>query len=276
MLPWARCVVACHLRGWRMISPQWHQWDVFSIWQRNRDRRWYTGIFRPDDSAVNGFLRLRTLLSLPHISEPDWPALELPESSNDAIVVFSGLGRYFTDLLNHREVVRRALRAIAVETRTPLKRNTIAVHVRLGDFAPADASDPDQSNRRTELDWYIGRINDLRALAGEVWPVEVYSDGSDQELGPVLSLAETRRTDDGVMGSILSMAGASALIASGSTFSMWAAYLGGMPVIWPANQMRQPMHPQEPAREIEWSSESEVTETFINAARDHEPSPIFD
>jgi hypothetical protein len=56
------------------------------------------------------------------------------------------------------------------------------------------------------------------------------------------------------------------LIASGSTFSMWASYLGRMPVIWYKGQLRQRLYYESPASEIEIALAEIPSGSFLEAA----------
>jgi len=62
--------------------------------------------------------------------------------------------------------------------------------------------------------------------------VTVFSDGTDEQLAPVLSLPGVRRAAPAVVD-LIRMSRARVLVTTGtSSFSAWAAYLGGMPTPW--------------------------------------------
>ena len=53
------------------------------------------------------------------------------------------------------------------------------------------------------------------------------------------------------MADLLALSRSELLIASGSTFSMWASYLGRMPVIWYPGRLKQKLYFDNEALEVE-------------------------
>src|SRR5205085_696868 len=93
---------------------------------------------------------------------------------------------------------------------------------------------------------------ELRSAMGSTVPVWVFSDASDDEIRPLLAITGVRRVFFGsAIADLLAMSTAKVLVASGSTFSMWAAFLGRMPVIWPPHNRRQKLHGSNWEFEIE-------------------------
>jgi hypothetical protein len=152
-------------------------------------------------------------------------------------------------------------------------RRSLSVHVRLGDFIlPNTAHDLDigksgQVCYRIPIDWYVSVVRTLRrGISGDL-PVHLFSDGTDRELGPLLALPGCRRVAFGSsIADLLALSRASLLIASGSTFSMWASYLGRMPVIWYKGQLRQRLYYESPASEIEIALAEIPSGSFLEAA----------
>lgn len=269
LFPWARCLVACRLRGWKMIAPQWWQFDVFALWQRNRRSRCYFGMLNQPKGAIRGFGRLFRLALLPHIEEPTWPRLQVPESGGSKIVDFDGIGNYFAELVHYREYVRAELLAMVGQLHLGCTdidfKNSIMVNVRLGDFtAPVVDCPPGPGsyNHRTAIDWYIGAIQELRSSFGPEWPAYIVSDGTEGELRALLRLENTHRLKVENLAGLLTLSRAHVLVASGSTYSMWASFLGHMPVLWPPGQRRQSLYPGCPVAEPEWSPGDRLSTGF--------------
>ena len=67
------------------------------------------------------------------------------------------------------------------------------VHVRLGDFSPTNKSalEKGQNNTRIRIEWYVAMVNKVRQAAGWRVPVNVFSDGTDEELQKLLSMLYT-------------------------------------------------------------------------------------
>ena len=83
------------------------------------------------------------------------------------------------------------------------------------------------------LQWYVNIVKNVRKELGSDILVNVFSDGTDEDLAEILKLPNVRRCFYGsAIADMLALSESPLLIGSGSTFSMWASYLGRMPVIW--------------------------------------------
>ena len=81
----------------------------------------------------------------------------------------------------------------------------------------------------------------MRAAAGFEAHALIVSDAHTSELAPLLQEPRTHLVRTGApLGDLLALAGARVLLASGSSFSAWAAFLGGMPAV------------TEPAHSLAW------------------------
>lgn len=276
LFPWARSLVACRLKGWKMIAPQWWQYDVFAVWERNRRHRCYFGMLHQPKDAIRGFGRLFRLALLPHVQEPVWPDLAVPEMGGSKIVDFSGMGTYFAELLRYRDFVRAELLTMVRQAhlgRTDIDfRSSITVNVRLGDFTapPVNcSSSPASYNQRTAIDWYSAAVQEIRGTFGAEWPAYIVSDGTDEELRALLNLENTHRLKVENLAGLLTLSRANVLVASGSTYSMWASFLGHMPVLWPPGQRRQSLYPECSDAEPEWAPGTRLSAGFVEAVVRH-------
>lgn len=258
-----------------MIAPQWWQCDVFALWQRNRRHRCYFGMLNQPDDAIRGFERLFRLAMLPHVQEPAWPGLQVAQTAGSKIVDFHGIENYFEELIPYHDYVRTELLAMVRQSHLGCTdidfKNSIMVNVRLGDFtAPAinGPSGPASYNQRTAIEWYVGAVQELRSSFGE-WAAYIVSDGTDDELRPLLRLENTHRLKVENLGGLLTLSRAHVLVASGSTYSMWASFLGRMPVLWPPGQRRQSLYAECPAAEPEWSPGVRLEADFLEAVTLH-------
>lgn len=252
-----------------MIAPQWWQYDVFALWQRNRRSRCYFGMLNQPKDAIRGFERLFRLALLPHVEEPAWPGLQVSETGGSKIVDFYGIGNYFENLVHHRDYVRAELLAMVRQShlgRTDVDfKNSIMVNVRLGDFTAPAVNCPGSYNQRTAIEWYTGAVQELRGTFGTDWPVYIVSDGTDDELRALLRLENTHRLKVENLAGLLTLSRAHVLVASGSTYSMWASFLGHMPVLWPPGQRRQRLYPGHSEAEPEWSPGVRFSTGFVEA-----------
>jgi hypothetical protein len=134
------------------------------------------------------------------------------------------------------------------------------------------------TNTRIGLDWYLSVIKSLRSHFGQL-PVDVFSDGSDEELRPLTSLSGvTRRTFGSSIGDILALSSSAILVASGSTFSMWASYLGRQPVVWYPGRRFQKLLFDTPEAEVESLGEFPIA--FLDHCRksllSKEPASLYE
>jgi hypothetical protein len=120
---------------------------------------------------------------------------------------------------------------------------------------------------RLPMDWYVDRLRVLRAAIGRDVPVIVYSDGDDAALAPVLSERGVIRSPrQASVTDLLAMSNASALIASGSGFSLWGAFLGNVPRISFRGQSIVPIH-ADPTHEVETMAGEALPDTFTSIVR---------
>jgi hypothetical protein len=263
LFPWARCVVASERHELQRITSTWPQLCHRQWIRRDLDKRTYAGLI-DERSAIHGGRKLRLLATQQRIEEQVF--LSAPERFQDGIVWFSGIDRYFAPILNNHRAVRKSLMDATrpkhkVNLSSAPKRE-LFVHVRYGDAV--DANTPEgralkiHYHLRQPMSWFVHMVGEVRRHVGEV-PVRVFSDAKNDELRPLLTLPNvTRLTYGSSIADLLALSSANVLVASGSTFSMWASYLGRMPVIWPLSQKRQNLHGSA------WEYEVEL---------DHEPLP---
>lgn len=248
LFPWARATVAVAKGECRLIEPTWPQIKIGPFLRRERDGRSYSNLFRKNCRAIKGLKRLSLLLIARRKNEK-----YIDELEDGEIVLFDGMDGYFSSILEDYDTVLHELCSIA--SKESLKglsfdfKNSISVHVRLGDFssqATQQEISRGKTNVRIPLEWYREMIMGIREVRGQDIKILIFSDGEDKELAPLLELAGSHRVSFGsALGDMLALSKSEILVASGSTFSMWASYLGRMPVFWHPGQRRQRLYSQE-------------------------------
>jgi len=238
LFTWARCLVVAHKYGLRRISPTWPQLSPVRWLRREPDKRTYHDLFKVSPDEISGPMRLRLLATRPWVSESQLSKEITPGS----IIVFRKHEGFLAPAVPYWDIVRpELLRIVRPEHKRSLETGfapEIAIHVRLGDFVHAD---PSRGNTRIDLEWYIGILRQLREHLGPL-SVALFSDGTDEELAPLLNLAGVSRVTFGSsIADIIGLSCARIFIASGSTFSMWASYLGQMPTIWFPKRLHHPI-----------------------------------
>lgn len=240
LFPWARAEQFRYLNHLAMLSPQWTQPKIGPIIRRERDKRFYTGSFQ-SSPYVSGLRKWRILLTSPRISEND--ASPIQQIRGTKVVVFSGLGNYFQDFLENRDLIVERLNNIirpnllqSVEHQASEYGPFIAAHVRRGDMQCHPLGIKAPANTRyaaISIDWYIKVIGQIRNYTGSNLKVVVFSDGSDHELHELLQMPHVvcaKRQP--AIADIMLMSKAKVLIAtSGSTFSAWSAFIGKIPFV---------------------------------------------
>jgi hypothetical protein len=193
------------------------------ILRGERNARWYLRVFKPQ--GVSGLRKTALLLTRPKVAE-DAVVAGKPIRPG-SIVVASGLKNYFKDIAHERDYLAgrfaKLLRpedAARILAKVPYR---IGVHVRLGDFQP---------HNRIPLAWYVRTIEKIRRAAGSEAPVTVVSDGSDAELAELLALPGVRRLAVNAPAELFALSSSRVILASNSTFSAWAAFLGHVPILW--------------------------------------------
>jgi hypothetical protein len=273
---WARCVIWAQKHDVEMLAPIWLRPRIGPYLRRERDKRFYAKLFRKG-TATSGLKRARLLLLAERVAAGQaYP--ELPIAPNkDIIVQFENTPgdnerRFFPLLVGHHDLVRAQLLDITKPQFHPATGMPahIAIHVRLGDFsAIPDAATlaSGATNVRLPMEWYADRLAALRAQLNADLPAILYSDGSDDALQPLLSIAGvTRAPAQESITDLLAMGQAAALISSGSGFSLWGAYLGGAPRLCHPGQSITPAF-TDPDLETESGIGTQISEAFLNAVR---------
>jgi hypothetical protein len=258
MFTWARCLAASQRHGWRMLWPTWQSFKPKN-WRVNPyDHRTYSDLFRPNPLYVTGWRKPWCLARYRWISEQQALEHGAPPGS---VVEFRGMDDKFAPFRDDHELVYGELLKIAqpqhLRAFSDPDPAPIAIHVRRGDFVQrtnyTDMVSTD--NSILPLEWYIDALRAVRSITGRSTPAWVFSDGTADELAPLLGLPAVRRMDYGSgLGDMLGLSRSRLLIASGSTFSMWGSYLGQVPAIWHPQKLLQHVLIEHPEREIEWTS----------------------
>lgn len=253
LFPWARFIVATYKHGLQPIAPTWPQFKFGPLIRRETDGRFYVDLFITPANQIHGIRKLFLLHTLPKIREEQAQSMLLNTNNDNRrprLIVFEGPGNYLREILKDHDLVRRELLRITLgKHKTGLEQdfsNSISVHVRLGDFK--------QWSLQTPLSWFVNAVREVRKIKGAEVPVHIFSDGTDDELRPLLALPGVRRTGFGSsVADLLALSCANTLIASGgSTFSIWASYLGRMPVLWPPGTNYYKLYYDDPTLEVEY------------------------
>ncbi len=247
LFPWARCLLWCERHGVPMLAPQWFRIRVGPYLRRERDKRAYHLIFR-GPGVIDAARRAVCLLGMPRRPEP--ASIDSAPSAS-GVYVFEGMAPYFDPLRSSQRRLRQGLLdMVRPQLRPPSPmRSFIAVHVRRGDFSViANDRKLREGNHsyRIATSWYVAALR-------EDLPAVVFSDGHAREFKELIEESRTTvHTPISAATDLLIMSGATALVASGSSYSQWASFLGQIPTVWYPGQRRSPVLDEGIELEPEW------------------------
>jgi hypothetical protein len=241
----ARAVIYAKKYQVELINPTWKSIKLGTILRGERDARTYGDLFdKPIGvSGIKKFFLLFFAKKYPENKLPELKKdfLENQEINSPVVIECTGHEDFFEELIGYRSLIRNKLLSIITDNNIENIKNHqlndgIVVHIRMGDFqsVPSDLSKikPFQ-NYRLPIAWYISMIDKIREHAGIETPVYIFSDGKASQLSEILCKENIFRIETGnSISDMISLSSGAILIGSGSTFSMWASFLGGMPSIW--------------------------------------------
>lgn len=227
----------------QIIWPTWFNVKAGPIIHRDLDKRFYNDLFVNRSDYIDGFQKAWLLLTRKHISEKE--LLEGRDASG-CVVEFTGMDNCFEKLMEeHRFIYDNLVANLNSKYRSALEfdgTQGVCMHIRLGDFTRVSWEEVKQGKHNSviPIEWYVAMAKSLRSILGEKTKMIVFSDGKDEELQPLLDLGNVDRVCFGSsIADILALSRAKILVASGSSFSMWARYLGRMTTIMFPNQVKQ-------------------------------------
>lgn len=114
---------------------------------------------------------------------------------------------------------------------------TVGMHIRLGDFQLEKNLDEYRGkfNASLPLQWYINIAQSIRQQLGDKVQFLVVSDGTAEQLTPLLNACNAITTidiQDSDISDMLALADADLLVCSVSSYSAWAAFLSNKPYLW--------------------------------------------
>jgi hypothetical protein len=226
------------------------------------------------DGYVRGLKKL-VLLLIGRKTPIERHALHDASHHHSEIVIFRNdvrdNTRYFHELLGrHAELKEELLRVTREENRPPSPEEPfVAVHVRRGDFSETsvDMLRAGAGNARLPIAWFIEMMRGLRRFLGNDVRAIVFSDGTREELQPLLrepgvSLAPERSA----IYDLLLMSEALVSIGSASGLAMWGSFLGQVPRISFPGQRKERLIAATGAidPEPEWQFSDEVTSEYCD------------
>lgn len=226
LFPWARCAAAVARFGGRLVWPTWTAIKPARILRCDPDQRWYGGLFVPPIDAICGCRAAIIRLGKRPVQVVKHHEL-MPEFEPGQLYVFRGMTSLFAPLWDYRDYIRNAFFAMCRAKHLASSTATIAIHVRLGDFARSVPGAQIVSNNTSiPIAWYRQALETAMGLPDAPAAALVYSDGTDEELATLLADPRVRRAPKASpVRDLTAMARSPMIITSNSTYSMWAAFL---------------------------------------------------
>lgn len=207
--------------GGELVFPQFTQFKLGPWMRREADVRAYSGIFRLRDA--------------PEVARHAKALLLSGMFRSADVQLYEGLGRHyhdldpalraaFTQLLMSRYRQPRVLHSSLRD----VSRHDICVHVRRGDFQYATANTATQGtmNVRIEDDWYVQATAKARRLSPQA-KIRVFTDAPQLPASLMSALrADELDSSPDALSSLLRMSAHGVVVASRSSFSLWAGFLG--------------------------------------------------
>ena len=161
------------------------------------------------------------------------------------VLVTQGMWGGFHHIQAARDFIRATLyrsryaarNLLQLRTRIDPHKILVAMHVRLGDFAPPRAAGDYQSSWNVSLpiEWFCKIAAELQRTFADRWQLLVISDGSPEQLQPLIGAFPCITSADlahGDCSDALALAGADLLVCSTSSYSWLAAFLSAAPYLW--------------------------------------------
>ena len=273
MLIYFRAWLVARERGYACIWPTWPSLKPGAIIRREKDKRFYADLFRNRSGYVDG-LKKQFLIHRRDAVTVNAREYDYSRIGGDSVILYKYFRMDFEDLVPHADEIREEIvRNLSRKSRRGLEGDMsrcVNIHVRLGDFAVnTNALNAGRDNMRIEIGWYAAIVRKLKDILGEGVIFNVFSDGSNEELGELLAIPDVRRVFYGnSLADILALSRAPLMVASGSSFSLWARFLGQCSSISYPNQIKD--HVLKPASdgfEIECAQDAELPDAVKDTIR---------
>jgi hypothetical protein len=254
LFPWATAIVYAKKHNLTRIQTTWGNLKIGTFFRKERDKRMYFDLFTGKDGV--GGLKKFLLLNF----------------SNE-VKCFSSMDKLFEPFKHEHNFVKTELLKIInpfhIEEASNVNTESVALHIRMGDFQAPENEQLLRDgawNYRLPLKWYIAIIDKIRLKSN--LPIYIFSDATDNELRDILSINNCKRAYLGSsISDIIALSRCKVLVASASTFSMWASFLGQIPTIWFPGQMRQNLITDSSVFEGEVDYDDVLPELFVNYLR---------
>lgn len=240
LFPYARAVALSEQLGTELLEPNWWRPRLGPLLRNEHDKRAYDRILaRP--GVARSLATSLVLASHRKITEEEYLESRRPCDDSRTIIVTKGMNGYFQPLHDFRFAIVERIHRLFAPAISPYPQSDseyVGVHVRRGDFQPVSEGRiaAGQTSVSTPLDWFV----ELASAIREQDPrraILVASDGTNSELSPLLAIPGVQRLPgSNPVQDMWILSGSTTILGSGSTFSAWAAFLGGASIAFYPHQ----------------------------------------
>jgi hypothetical protein len=250
---WARACIFAEINSCPLYITGWGQVHIGTVLRGEKSKRFYGNYFVSDNFQKKISNRLKTIFF--HKVYNANPTTFVTAQQN-SVYIFDQVPHWsdsFEYIKEHRDFIKKSLFAMLSKSiqseLAKYKAPAIAVHIRRGDFAnlPEGVEFKMVGATKTPLDYFVYIINGIRKYIHKTVEVQVFSDGTAQELSPVLTLENVKLVETKYdITDLLLMSKAKVLITSaGSSFSYWAGFLSDAAVILHYDHIHAPHRDKE-------------------------------
>lgn len=238
---YSRALVLAKENDATLIYPTWPTFKLGPILRREKDKRFYFGLFSNKSQRPSKLKKIK-LLYLNRKVTPE----QLQSAPDNSVVIYDNFKMKFDELIKYRDFIYDdIIKNLHDRNRDVLGsdlKSTVAVHIRLGDFKPFNEEDikNGKNNIQINVSWYSKVINQINEATNFKYNFLVFSDGEEEELKEVLNVPNvTLSKKRNIIEDILLMSKSEFLIASGSSTSLWARFLGELSSLTFTNQLKE-------------------------------------
>lgn len=236
---WARACIFAEVNQCQLYTTGWNRLHIGAILRGEKSYRFYGNYF----VASKVLVRLQNMMQSLFFSKiyNINPTMHV-NSSQNTVYIFDQVPHWsdsFEYIKEYRDLIKKSLFTMLTnDIQIELAKHNapaIAVHIRRGDFANLQENVDFKmvGGTKTPLDYFINSINAIRKYINKEIEVQVFSDGTEEELETVLQLNHVKLVATKYdITDLLLMSKSKLLITSaGSSFSYWAGFLSEGAVI---------------------------------------------
>ena len=248
---WARAIAEAERHNCEVIWPTWPSIKLGPWIRREKDKRFYGDLFKNKTYKVKGISKYCLLILGNKVRIKSYDAVDWNNLKQGTVLIWEGfdlapgeLQMNFNGIREHKDSICKYIYENLGDKgrRADLfdASKAINVHVRLGDFMSSkDDLDKGKNNTRIDIKWYVSMIMKIRDAAGWDVPANIFSDGTDEELEDLLKMNKVNRVFFGnSIADIIALSKAPIVVVSGSSFSLWARFLGNCSSVSYPKQMK--------------------------------------